>query len=259
MKNELTNQELIKMAPAIGGRPAAAMSDRYNLINTLDVVDAFREHGYYPVEAGQPIARRRDPLTVTHRVILRPDGAIREAANTNEVAPQIYLVNSNNGRTQLHLRAGFYRFVCCNGLVVGSDAFKASIAHHKHLEDAVADYVAMFAKQAAALYTKMDEWKALPMAKVERIEFAQRALALRFGAENAKSYDVEQALRPLRGEDDAGDLWSTYNIIQEKTTQGGLEGKTATGRKITSRPLAAVDQSITYNERLWDLAEQAAA
>ena len=60
---------------------------------------------------------------------------------------------------------------------------------------------------------------------------------------------------PRRRDDDRPDLWSAYNRVQKNLTQGGLHGRTATGRKHSTRTIQGIDQNVKINRALWMLAE----
>ena len=88
--------------------------------------------------------------------------------------------------------------------------------------------------------------------------FARAAIALRFDAQADASAPVteRQVLAPRRAADTAGDLWTTFNRIQENTLRGGLAARTATGRRVRTRPVEGVDRSVALNRALWVLAEE---
>jgi len=61
-----------------------------------------------------------------------------------------------------------------------------------------------------------------------------------------------------REEDDRGDLWTTFNRLQENTVRGGLVGLSRSGRQATSRPLTDIQRDLAYNAQLWQLADELA-
>ena len=86
-------------------------------------------------------------------------------------------------------------------------------------------------------------------------EDADRALALRF-EDAALSGMQPSALLAVRRVDDAGaDLWSVLNRVQENLVKGGLDGRTANGRRQHTRPVQGIDQNLRLNRALWLLAE----
>ncbi|MGG6549144.1 UNVERIFIED_CONTAM: DUF945 domain-containing protein, partial [Prevotella sp. 15_C9] len=64
-----------------------------------------------------------------------------------------------------------------------------------------------------------------------------------------------QLLRPRRFDDRESDLWSTFNRVQENLVKGGLDGRTANGRRQRTRPVQGIDQNVRLNRALWLLAE----
>lgn len=256
MLKELTTEELNQRAPAIF-TGTHAMSERYAQIKTTDLLDRLSKSGYVPVDASQDNPSRRDPALVAHLVTLRHKSFIGVDSKAEEV-PQILLVNSHNGRTKLRLYAGFYRFACANGLVIGQDQFKTAI---KHTGDALED-TGRFADEMATQLTSVgeviDDWKAIELSNTKANNFARKAAALRFG-DRSHVYDVKQILAPKRPEDEGRSLWNVFNVVQENTTQGGIGGESATGRKISSRKLGAIQPNIAFNRQLWDLAQKVAA
>jgi hypothetical protein len=64
-----------------------------------------------------------------------------------------------------------------------------------------------------------------------------------------------QVLTPRRFDDRGSDLWSTFNRIQENLVKGGLNGRSAQGRRQRTRPVQGIDQNLRLNRALWMLAE----
>jgi hypothetical protein len=46
--------------------------------------------------------------------------------------------------------------------------------------------------------------------------------------------------------------------VQESLLRGGQTGRNERGRKVTTRPVKAVEADLRINRRLWELAEQVA-
>ncbi|KPC54864.1 Uncharacterized protein AC509_5289 [Pseudomonas amygdali pv. morsprunorum] len=60
---------------------------------------------------------------------------------------------------------------------------------------------------------------------------------------------------PRRREDRSGDLWTTFNRVQENTIIGGLTGRNKQGRRTTTRAVNGIDQDVKLNRALWVLAQ----
>jgi hypothetical protein len=67
--------------------------------------------------------------------------------------------------------------------------------------------------------------------------------------------NIEEILTPLRHEDSGDDLWSTFNMVQEKFVRGGIEYKTKTGRRSSLRSLKNISSLNYVNTKLWETAE----
>lgn len=67
---------------------------------------------------------------------------------------------------------------------------------------------------------------------------AKAALTYRFGEEH-QPVTESQLLAPRRWQDESGDLWTTYQRIQENLIKGGLNGRTAKVVARTPAPFKA--------------------
>ena len=66
----------------------------------------------------------------------------------------------------------------------------------------------------------------------------------------------DQVLGLHRREDADQSLWTTLNVIQENVIRGGLRGRDARGRKVTTRPVQGIDRNVQLNRGLWVLGEE---
>jgi hypothetical protein len=99
--------------------------------------------------------------------------------------------------------------------------------------------------------------KALGLNTGEQSAFAHAALSLKSDTENVPAPITEQQLlRPRRIADAVGDLWTTFNRVQENMVRGGLPACTATGRHTRTRAIQGMDQIVKLNRALWVLAEE---
>jgi len=102
-----------------------------------------------------------------------------------------------------------------------------------------------------------DEMKALTLSREEQGAFARAALELKYETDAAPVPVTEdQLLQSRRFEDRAGDLWTTFNKVQENLVRGGLQGRSKTGRAMRTRGVSGIDQSVKLNRALWVLAEE---
>lgn len=228
------------------------MSKRYVTIPTSEVIDIMHDIGFVISDQQQDKIRKGDPSYAKHMVTFRnpdlqtPDGTY---------VPQAIWLNSYNGTSRATLRLGVYRFVCSNGLVVGTDYMSDSVKHCGDLAKSLIERIKEMSKQTVDVFSTIDKWNKVQLTTDQRVEFAKQAMLMRFGEQGVQRFDVRDVLTPRRAEDDNGDLWSTFNIIQENTVKGGLHGVTSTGRRVSSKPLKSIGLNVGYNEKLWSLAE----
>lgn len=64
-----------------------------------------------------------------------------------------------------------------------------------------------------------------------------------------------QLLAPRRCQDESGDLWTTYQRIQENLIKGGLNGRAAKGGRTHTRAIKGIDGDVRLNRALWVMAE----
>jgi hypothetical protein len=95
--------------------------------------------------------------------------------------------------------------------------------------------------------------------KDEQMQFAERALAIRFPDPAQSGLLPEQLLTCRRAEDLGSDLWTCLNKIQENLLRGGLSHRTAGGRRTRTRAITSIAEDVRINGRVWELAEEVLA
>lgn len=234
-------------ASALADSPAPSVSSRYVHVNTREVVQLMEQEGFYVAAARSTAPRRRDPAFGRHSVEFRhPD-----AKEVNGVTPRVLFVNSHDGSTAATAMAGLYRFVCSNGLVIGRSIEEARQRHAGDAAYELMKRMRALAKNSEATFTSIERWSRKQLTTPQRHEFARFAAQLRWG--DAAHFEPEELLRLRRADDDRGDLWSTFNRLQENTVRGGLLGLSRSGRQATSRPLTDIQRDLAYNADLWRL------
>ena len=93
----------------------------------------------------------------------------------------------------------------------------------------------------------------------EQIQFAERALAVRYPEPKQRGMQPSQLLTCRRVQDTGDDLWSVFNRVQENLLVGGLSGWSASGRLTRTRRITSIREDVRLNGRLWDLAAEALA
>jgi hypothetical protein len=90
----------------------------------------------------------------------------------------------------------------------------------------------------------------------EKLRLIKEAVKIRWVVGNApESIDITDLLTPFRPEDEGSDLWTVFNVIQEKMTRGGFTYKSPRGRQTTLRGIKSIQATNRLNTKLWEAAE----
>lgn len=238
---------------ALSTEPDPKMSGKYVHINSQQVVGLLQQEGFELFSAKGVRVRKGAETTqafTKHTVALRPPGA----ATVDGAVPQIIFTNSHNGSTSLKFMMGAYRFVCENGLVVGSTYAREVVRHSGEQAAQLIDRVRKLAANTGPMFAQIESWGKKELTESETAEFAELATVLRFGDVNR--FDPKQLLTTRRGEDEGRSLWRVFNRVQENAMRGGLVGFSADGRRLASRPVKNIDADAQFNTNLWRLAEE---
>jgi hypothetical protein len=103
----------------------------------------------------------------------------------------------------------------------------------------------------------MNKMKAVELDEKSLVEFAEKALATRFKAEELENIkvDLDILLEPTRPEDKGTDLWSVFNVLQEKILEGDF--LYMSGTKIRkARKVKNFKQDIEINQKLFAVAAE---
>ena len=256
----LSNSQIINLASSAGATsPVANVSDRYSFVSTISVVDMLRDSGWLPVQASQSGVRKDNRQGFQKHFIrlARPEFMFE-----NERI-DLLLFNSHDKACAFKLLAGVWRFVCSNGLVVGSEYANYSHRHVGFSPDELLQSAQKIADSAETIANKVEDLKVIDLEPNERGIFAAAAHQLVYGddIENAP-IQAQQLLTERRKEDEKTNLWTSFNTIQENLIKGGLRGSKVGDfgrrRRVTTRPVKSLDRNKNLNQALWVLTEKMA-
>ena len=105
----------------------------------------------------------------------------------------------------------------------------------------------------------IDGFRNRKLSDAEALTFAEQALLLRFDRDKAP-IEPRTLLTQRRPENQASDLWTVFNRVQENLVRGGLSDsrRSRAGRLRSLRSLRGLDSKISLNTGLWKLAEASA-
>lgn len=250
----LSNHQIAEYAPSVlATEPHSSRGERYTFIPTIDVVEGLRREGFAPYEVRQTRVRQADRRAFTrHMVRLRHASSI---TSQGEV-PEIVLLNSHDGTSSYQLLAGIFRFVCSNGLIAGDVMQDIRVRHSGNVVDDVIEGSFRVLDDVKHVEHRIDTYKSTELTMGEQQAFAEAALRLRY--DEQAPIESRRLLLPRRWEDNKPDLWSTFNIVQENMLKGGVAGRSASGRRVSTREVGGVNENVKLNRALWTLADQLA-
>lgn len=175
----LSEDQMRAAAPSIFAEGKhVSRSDRYTYIPTIDVLRGLRKEGFEPFMVAQGSSRVEGKTEFTkHMIRMRHAGQVQTKPESNE----IILINSHDGASSYQMLAGMFRFVCCNGLVVGDVVEDIRIPHRGDIKGDVIEGAFRVLDEFESVEAHADGMKALQLEPREQTAFATAALALRFG------------------------------------------------------------------------------
>jgi hypothetical protein len=239
----------------------ASRSERYTYIPTIEVLRGLRKEGFEPFMVAQGSSRVEGKADFTkHLIRMRHAGQVQ----TRPEAHEIILINSHDGASSYQMLAGLFRFICCNGLVVGEVVDDIRIPHKGNIQGEVIEGAFRVLEEFEAVEQHAEAMKALQLEPPEETAFATAALALRFGERVVEEtgghrpapVTAEQLTQPRRPEDAGHSLWANLQRVQENVIRGGQPGRSAQGHRMQTRPVRSIDRGVSLNRALWMLAEE---
>jgi len=216
--------------------------------------------GWGVVDAKQVRARKGEGYQ-KHLVVFRNNNLIIEGTDGDSAYPQVLLTNSHDGKNAFTFTAGLFRMVCENGLVICSKEFEnLKIRHYGYNFEELTNVINSMVEKLPLTVESMNRFKGKQLVKEQIEEFAKKAAAIRFGVEQLQNItiDYDKLIEPTRPEDQGNDLWSVFNVVQEKLVHGMFEY--TSGNKLRkARKIKNFKQDLDLNAKLYELAVEYAA
>lgn len=235
---------LRERVPAIFTKtPSPKVSNRYSFADSEYYLQKFIDADWFIHSARQVSKSEYAP----HQVILRN----KDIATVGDLLPQLIFTNSHNGIKKMTMDTGIYRLVCSNGLVVPTSITQSLSIKHLDLGDSTTDTIVnSFYEKVPIIMNNIDRMRNKILTDDEIDNFTYNALQIRFT--NAVGININDVVKPLRIEDNSDDLWTVFNVVQEKLIRGGIQLPS----KRHSRPINNFVNDNNINTKLWELAEQ---
>jgi hypothetical protein len=168
------------------------------------------------------------------------------------------LTNSNDGKNAFTFTAGLFRLVCENGLVISTEQFNdVKMRHMGYTFEELQTQIRAMVEQLPLTVESMNKMKSIQLSEEQAKELATKALTTRFTEDQieAVKIDLDLLLEPTRPEDKGSDLWSVFNVIQEKILDGNFNY--ISGNKVRkARKVKNFKQDLEINQKLFAMAAE---
>lgn len=259
----LSNEAMFNLAPSIfAEEPYHAVSDRYAFIPTHEIVSRLINEGWVPTQVRESRTTIEDKRGFTkHMVRFTRHDQPMIVGNTT---PQIVLTNDHAGGGAYLMDAGLFRLVCGNGMTVSMGNFESlRVRHTGDIVGQVIEASYRIINDVPKIAETVENWQQLPVTMDQARAFAAAAVELKYpkGEDGKSTTPIESSrlLNVRRYEDQASvagnNLWRTFNLVQENLLKGGVKGRSASGRRMSTREVTSVTEDVRLNKALWTLAE----
>lgn len=249
----LSKEQVKQVAPSVFTKHGSSnVSEKYSHIPTERVMDDMSALGWNVVDAKEIKARKNQGFQKHMLVFANPEIVIN-GNDGDTVFPRILLTNSHDGKNAFTFKAGLFRLVCSNGLVIADEQFgEMKIRHMGYDFEALQSLITEIVEKLPLTVESMNKFKNKQLSQEQKQKFALEALGLRFDTEN-KTFNVSEFLTPTRKEDEGNDLWSVFNLVQEKLVNGMVDYR-AGSKQRKARRIKNFQQDVKLNSELYELA-----
>lgn len=238
--------------PVFNQNPDWRLSQRYTLIETRPVIEALAPLGWEATSSA--VMRRnkgssRSVDTAKHLVRLQ-----RPADRTTTDIPQVVIVNSHDGSSPWLFLIGLHVWVCSNGCISNREGWTTRLKHIGLTLQGVIDSILSLAGKFPELLAARDAYQAIKLTDGQALDFATRAIRLRFD-ESVQVSPLAVLRNPYVGQEPST-LWGCYQTVQRHLLGGGFHSYDSTrkGSGIRkARPINAIGESVNVNRGLWEL------
>jgi len=243
-------------------------SKKYNFINSQDIINQIVGNGFEHITTSFANTRKASKKGFQKHIMIfeHPKFLVDEG---NKL--QLLVTNAHDGSSSLKFNLGVFRTVCANGLVVGDSFHEVRILHsgiNRSIYTTVLDDIL---KQSGNYVEMIRKMRSIQLTSKQMVELKDVAAKLRFrDIGKLKEVSSFQFLDFKRNEDSGTDLWTVFNVVQEKMIRGGIK-YTYTKDEIRDNKVISITKNSTtraiknfkqveqLNKQLWNIAEKLAA
>jgi hypothetical protein len=266
----LSKEELLEACPhAFRSEPTNPnVSDKYVQANTMTVIDDLAKLGWFPVQAKQCRAKKNSSGVRSFHMIALQNPNIKimktnaDGTKVVDTYPRIIMTNSHDGYNSFKFMLGLFRLVCSNGLVVcDNQMVNMSIRHINYTFEELRRIVAQAIEEVPNIVNTMNKMRTIELSEEQKKNIARSMFKIRKNVEEDAQIEVsdevlEDILSPVRPEDYRNDLWTVFNICQEKMIKGGFSASSNNNKTRKQRGITSIKKDIEFNQRLWGVASE---
>lgn len=266
----MTKTEIRERAPYVFAEAPTnpGVSDRYVMATTETIIDDMAKLGWDVVDCKQQRANKRSKVRSFHMVAFQNPKVFITKENADgsesvECFPRIILTNSHDGFHSFKFMVGLFRLVCSNGAIIATEQFaNVSIRHINYTFDELREMVAKAITTVSDNISVMNEMQNTILSEEQKKALATEALKIRGGDDEDKPLkvaddDLEDILTPIREDDKSDDLWTVFNILQEKIIKGNFKMISPTNKKVRkARPITGLAKDLEINQALFRYASE---
>ena len=233
------------------------VSNKYNHVKTIEVVDALRQAGWEITKtATQRVRDESRNGFQKHYVWLKP-ALTSKKLEVGDSEMRIIMSNAHDGTAAYRLQAGLHRLVCSNGMTISVGDF--SHIAIRHTEEDIQQMAIDGAIQIAAMAPQIDQtikrMQEVELSPDAQLIFANEAMALAWPQKEPGFMAAQNLLQTRRAADQGASVWQVYNSIQENLVRGGLTANNGRRTRAINSPV----RDVKLNKELFDMAVKKAA
>jgi hypothetical protein len=257
-KDQLSKAQIKSIAPSVFTTTYADhLSDSYTHIPTSRVIDDMAVLGWNVYSAKEVKARKQVGFQ-KHLLVFRNENVVINGEDGDTVYPQILVTNSHDGKNAFQFQSGIFRMICENGLVVASEKYNdLRIRHINYTFEELQEKIKAMVEQLPLTVDSLNRMKQTQLNEEQAYDLAEKSILTRFPDTDIKelNINIDELLNPTRPEDKGKDLFTVFNVLQEKILSGSFTYMT--GTKIRkARKVKNFQQDIKLNSQLYSIANE---
>jgi hypothetical protein len=256
----LTSDQIKRLAPSVfTTEPSPELSKYYTHIPTFTLIEDMEALGWFVIDAKEVKARVAHTKGVQKHILIFRNPNLSITGNDGDIVfPQIMVMNSHDGKSSFQFRAGLFRLVCSNGLVISTANFGSFKIHHSgYTFESLQKTINSIVVGMPYTVECMNIMKNTSLEETTKKEFAKQALLTRFSEDELLNIEIDsdELLESQRTQDNGDDLWTIFNVIQERILKGQFYYISG-GKRRKARKISNFKQDIEINSQLFEIALQ---